>query len=92
MSDPDLRQDVNESPWVNPDNLADRDIYDEDDLLAEDDDDYDDEDVELEREAAGDASPYDDYDDAVLLDDPDVEPNLVRLGLDDNDDSDPDAT
>ena len=92
MSDPDLRQDVNESPWVNPDNLADRDIYDEDDLLAEDDDDYDDEDVELEREPAGDASPYDDYDDAVLLDDPDVEPNLVRLGLDDNDDSDPDAT
>ena len=88
MSDPDLSQRVNESPWVDPDEIADREIFDEDDLLAEDEDDFEDDDLEPLREAEADASPYDDYDDAALLDDPNVEPNLVRQGFDEDADED----
>ena len=87
MSDPNLSPSFDETGQV--DELALRrnrnrsapEYSTEDDLgiendLSPDDDDFD----------TADASSYDDYDDAVVIDDPDVEPRLISDDDDDDDD------
>lgn len=88
MSDPNLSPSFDETGQVDElalrrnRNRSEPEYSTEDDLGIENDlspdDDYD----------TLDSSPYDDYDDAVIIDDPDVEPRLVTDEDDDEDDDD----
>jgi hypothetical protein len=90
VSDPNLSPSFDETGQVDelalrrnrtrsePEYSTEDDLGIENDLSPDDDDDFD---------TLG-LSPYDDYDDAMIIDDPDVEPRLVTDEDEDEDDDD----